>query len=150
MRPCNLIELPSWALELLTAARVGHLGLLDDDDRPRVLPVTFVLAGEVLYSAVDDKPKRVPADELARVRFLRRRPEAALTVDHYDEDWSRLAWVQVLGRVELRDLAGCPEALGALREKYPEYRLRPPAGPLLRLLPERALWWRAADGPRRG
>ena len=56
----NLAELPGWALELLRAAPVAHLGLLDDEDRPRVLPVTFALTEGRLYSAVDDKPKRVP------------------------------------------------------------------------------------------
>lgn len=36
-----------------------------------------------------------------------------------------------------------PEALAALSERYPAYRDRPPAGPVLRLQPERLLWWRA-------
>jgi PPOX class probable F420-dependent enzyme len=136
-----LNRLPSWALELLETQRSAHLGLLDDRDLPRVLPVTFALVGGALWSAVDDKPKRVPAQRLARVRFLRRRPEAALTVDRYDDDWSRLAWVQALGTVEVVD--SDDEALAALVAKYAPYRERPPAGPLLRLEVERALCWRA-------
>jgi PPOX class probable F420-dependent enzyme len=128
---------------MLAEARVAHLGLLDGDDRPRVLPVTFALAGGELWSAVDDKPKRVPGKELARVRWLRRRPEAALTVDAYDDDWSRLAWVQVLGSVEVMEAAEGPAGLEALIAKYPQYRERPPAGPLLRLAPERSLAWHA-------
>ncbi len=143
----NLAELPGWARELLGEARVGHLGLLDEDDRPRVLPVTFALAGERLYSVVDEKPKRVPGAELARVRYLRRRPAAALTVDRYDDDWSRLAWVQVLGTVEVHDdpttRAG---AFAALAAKYEPYRRRVPEGPLLELVPERVLRWRADAG----
>jgi PPOX class probable F420-dependent enzyme len=116
--------------------------MLDDDDRPRVLPVTYALAGGALYSAVDDKPKR--AGEPARVRYLRRRPEAALTVDHYDDDWTALAWVQVLGRVEVVEAVG-GEGMSALADKYEPYRQNTPPGPLLRLSPERALCWRAAD-----
>jgi PPOX class probable F420-dependent enzyme len=135
--------LPRYGVELLATARVGHLGLLDADERPRVLPVTFALADGSLWSAVDDKPKRVAGEELARVRWLRRRPEAALTVDLYDDDWSRLAWVQVLGRVDVLDAADGPAGLDALAAKYPQYRERPPPGPLLRLAPERALCWRA-------
>lgn len=115
--------------------------MLDEADRPRVLPVTFAVAGGAVWSAIDDKPKRVPAGELARLRFLRRRPDAALTVDRYDDDWSRLAWVQVLGRVTVVDTGD--EALAALSAKYPPYRDRPPAGPLLRLDAGRTLCWRA-------
>jgi PPOX class probable F420-dependent enzyme len=139
----TLEQLPSWALELLREAPVAHLGLLDHDGRPRVLPVTYALAGGALWSAVDDKPKRVPGDQVARVRWLRARPESALTVDHYDADWARLAWVQVLGRTSVLDAAGHTDALDALAARYPAYRDRPPGGPLLRLTPERALCWRA-------
>jgi PPOX class probable F420-dependent enzyme len=106
-----------------------------------VLPVTFVLAEGALWSAVDWKPKR--SAEPARVRFLRRRPEAALTVDMYDDDWSRLAWVQVLGRVEVLVTEEGAAGLAALVSKYPQYRDRAPAGPLLRLAPSRALCWHA-------
>jgi PPOX class probable F420-dependent enzyme len=121
---------------------VARLGLLDAEDRPRVLPVTFALAGNAIWTAIDQKPKR--EGEPARVRFLRRRPEAALTVDVYDDDWSALAWVQVLGRVEVLQAGSGPAALEALAAKYPQYRDDPPRGPLLRLAPERALWWRAS------
>lgn len=129
---------------MLESARVGHLGLVDDRDRPRVQPVTFALAGDAIYSAVDNKPKR--PGEPARVRFLRRRPDAALTVDLYDDDWTGLAWVQVLGRVELLDPADDEQAMQALAAKYEPYRADPPPGPLLKLVPKRALHWRASSG----
>ena len=143
MNSGHLDDLPRWARELLEREGAGHLGLIDGDGHPRVLPVTFALAGGVLASAVDEKPKRAPGAELARVRWLRRRPEAALTVDHYDNDWSRLAWVQVLGNIEVADLADHPQALAALQVKYAPYRDRMPPGPLLLLRPHRVLWWRA-------
>jgi PPOX class probable F420-dependent enzyme len=129
---------------MLESARVARLGLLDDADRPRVLPVTFAVAGGAIYSAVDSKPKR--PGEPARVRYLRRRPEAALTVDHYADDWTQLAWVQVLGRVEVLDPAEDEAGMDALAAKYAPYRDDPPPGPLLRLVPERALHWRADSG----
>ena len=128
---------------MLAGARVAHLGLLDGEGRPRVLPVTFAQAEGSLWTAVDHKPKRREGEELARVRWVRRRPEAALTVDAYDDDWSHLAWVQALGSVEILEAdAGAP-GLDALRAKYPQYRERPPAGPFLRLVPRRFLAWRA-------
>jgi PPOX class probable F420-dependent enzyme len=126
---------------MLESARVGHLAFSDDSDRPRVLPVTYALAEGAVWSAIDEKPKR--ADQPARVRYLRRRPEAGLCVDVYDDDWSRLAWVQLGGRVEIQTVEEGAGGLAALAEKYAPYRERRPPGPLLRLEVERAICWRA-------
>ena len=139
------LALPAWAAGLLSNERVGRLAFHDADDHPRVLPVTFAVVGGAVWSAIDRKPKRTP--EPARVRWLRRRPEAALCVDVYDEDWSRLAWVQLLGRVEVLAIADGPNGIAALEAKYAAYRERRPPGPLLRLGVARALHWRAADYP---
>jgi PPOX class probable F420-dependent enzyme len=141
----TLEELPSWAAGLLEDAPVAHLGLLDEDRRPRVLPVTFVVHAGSVWTAVDRKPKRDPTREPARVRFLRENPHAALTVDRYDDDWSRLAWVQVLGDVEVLTIDGEPAAVAALTAKYPRYEREPPPGPVLRLQPRRVLCWSATS-----
>ena len=136
-------ELPDWARALIAEARVARLGLVDDEDRPRVLPVTFAVVAGALWTAVDHKPKRHPDRELARVRWLRRRPHAALTVDVYADDWSQLAWVQALGEVRIDERA--PDGvLAALAAKYPQYAEQAPAGPFLGLTPERLVHWRAA------
>jgi PPOX class probable F420-dependent enzyme len=123
--------------------------LLDLAGAPRVLPVTFALAEGRIWSAIDRKPKR--SAEPARLRFLRRDPRAALTVDRYSDDWDQLAWVQVLGRVEIVEAAEGSPGLEALSVKYEPYREEAPPGPLLALEPQRYLWWRAADpaGPSR-
>lgn len=144
MGPGTLEDLPAWARTLLEAAPHAHLGLLDAEGGPRVLPVTFAVVGEEVVSAVDHKRKRVPGRDLARVRWLRRDSRAALTVDRYDDDWERLAWVQLLGDVAVRDEVD-PAALRALQARYAEYRDRPPGGPLLRLRVRRALCWAAAS-----
>ena len=137
----TLEELPGWALELLSGARVGRLGLLDEADQPRVLPVAFTLLDGALWSAIDQKPKR-SAGEPARVRRLRRRPESALLVDRYDDDWTRLAWVEARGRMSVLDAGSAPQVLVALAAKYPQYRDHPPPGPLLRLGVEGVACWR--------
>jgi len=151
-RPCayrcpevtgNLAELPGWARELLERERVARLGLLDDRDRPRVLPVTFAIHGGRVWSALDRKPKRDPDREPARLRYLHRRPQAALTVDRYSDDWSQLAWVQVLGGTMIVPAAEAPGALDALAQKYEPYRRERPPGPLIRIEPQRTLCWRA-------
>jgi PPOX class probable F420-dependent enzyme len=142
-RSASVAQLPGWARALLAHERIARLGLTDDSGAPRVLPITFAVWEGSFVSAVDDKPKRVAGDELARVRWLRARPRAAITVDHYDDDWSSLAWVQALGEVTIADPAGVPTAVAALTSRYEAYRSRPPAGPLLVLIPARLLWWRA-------
>lgn len=136
----TLEELPGWAGELLSSARVARLALLDERDLPRVLPVTFAVWEGAVWSAIDQKPKR--PGEPARVRRLRRRPEAALLVDRYDDDWSLLAWVELRGLVSIEPPG---PALEALARRYEQYRAEPPPGPLLRLEVRDAVWWRAAD-----
>jgi PPOX class probable F420-dependent enzyme len=139
----SVAKLPEWARELLERSRVARLGLIDDDGGPRVLPVTYAVNHNTIVTAIDDKPKRVPPDRLARVRWLRARPHAALTVDHYEEDWSRLSWVQAIGEVTIVEADDAPDALAALRVRYPQYADRAPAGPVLSLLPDRLVWWKA-------
>ena len=136
-------ELVAWANELLETARVGRLGLVDEEGAPRVLPVTFALADGRIWSAIDQKPKR--SGEPARLRFLRRDPRAALTVDRYSDDWDELAWVQVLGTVRIREVSEGAAGMEALSAKYGQYRDQAPPGPLLALEPQRYLWWRPTD-----
>lgn len=110
--------------------------------------MTFALAEGRIWTVIDQKPKR--AGEPARVRFLRRDPRAALTVDRYSDDWEELAWVQALGSVRVLDSAEGAAGIEALRGKYEQYREERPPGPVLTLAPERFLWWRAADPEGRG
>ena len=139
----NLEALPRWAAELLERAPVARLGIADDAGHPRVLPVTFAVASGRVWTAIDAKPKRDPAREPARVRFLRHEPRAALTVDRYSDDWEELAWVQVLGEVRVLDVSDAGPGVEALVAKYEPYRSSPPPGPVLALEPGRCLYWRA-------
>jgi len=140
MRATRLSDLPGWALELVDTTPVAHLGLLDESGHPRVQPITFVRVGEALWSAIDDKPKRRPPARIAR---LRRDPRATITIDRYDDDWSRLAWVQAVGTVRVLDVRA--DILQALTARYPVYENLSPKGPLLCLEPKLVLWWRAID-----
>jgi PPOX class probable F420-dependent enzyme len=122
---------------------VGRLGLIDDEGGPRVLPVTYAIDAGALVTAIDHKPKRVPPERLARVRWLRARPMAALTVDHYEDDWSRLAWVQALGPIAIIEPVDAAQAVAALTARYAQYGEHAPEGPVLKLTPNRVVWWRA-------
>jgi hypothetical protein len=66
-------------------------------------------------------------------------------VDRYSDDWDQLAWVQVLGRIEIVSADEGQVGMKALREKYEPYREEAAPGPLLALRPERYLWWRASN-----
>ena len=63
-----------------------------------------------------------------------RPPAGALTVDHYEDDWSQLAWVQALGPSDRRRRRR-PEAIAALTERYAAYREQPPAARCCRSRP---------------
>ena len=111
-------------------ARVGRLATVSPDGRPHLVPLCFALDGEVLYSAVDNKPKR--SKRLQRVENIRNRPRVALIVDHYDEDWTRLWWVRLDGTARVLDTGSEREhALALLRSKYQQYRAQPPTGAVI-------------------
>lgn len=139
----TLDKLPEWADALLEDERVAHLALLDATGHPRVLPVTYAVCDGAAWTVIDNKPKR-PDRVPARVRWLRERPGAALTVDHYDADWSRLRWVQLIGEMAVLDVDATSAGMRALIRRYPQYLTDPPPGPLLRLDVTRAIWWSAA------
>src|SRR5213080_3442664 len=85
------------ARRFLETHRVGHLATAGADGAPHVVPVCYALDDAALYFIADEKPKRRAPRELQRLKNLRENARAALVVDDYDEDWSRLAWVLVRG-----------------------------------------------------
>jgi PPOX class probable F420-dependent enzyme len=115
---------------LVAEARVARLATTEADGRPHLVPLCFVLEGDVLYSAVDRKPKRSP--RLKRLENVALHPEVTLLVDHYEEDWSRLWWVRLRGTARiLEDGAEHDRALSLLAAKYEQYRSEPPPGPVI-------------------
>ncbi len=131
---------------LLESARVGHLAFLAPDGSPRALPICFAVVDGLVYTPVDEKPKR--GGELARVRYLRRDPRVSLVVDRYEEEWTELAWVRVDGLAEVFQRGEArPQALAALRAKYPQYeQMRLEDLPLIAIAPLRVVTWAAAPG----
>jgi PPOX class probable F420-dependent enzyme len=132
------------ARELLAGARVARFGTIAPDGRPRLVPICFVLAGDVIYHAVDHKPKATR--RLARLADLAADPRATVLADHYEEDWSALWWVRADGRARVLDDVGDPQAaraLDLLAERYAQYRARRPDGPVVALDVERLTGWAA-------
>ena len=87
-----------------TVSRYATRRTLGDGDaggQPHVVPICYALTGDTLYFTIDEKPKRQSGARLKRLANLRENPFAALVVDRYDEDWSRLGWVMVRGRADI-------------------------------------------------
>jgi PPOX class probable F420-dependent enzyme len=126
----------------LGAGRVAHLATADARGAPHVVPVCYAIADTTLYVTIDEKPKRHDAP-LKRLRNILANPAAAVTVDRWDEDWTRLAWVMLRGRAEILPFgAEHDSAQDLLRARYPQYRTMDLAPlPVIALRIERASSW---------
>jgi PPOX class probable F420-dependent enzyme len=124
----------------VAAAQVARLATVDSAGRPRVQPCCFALDGDVVYSAVDAKPKSTM--RLARLDDIAGNPAVALVVDHYEEDWSKLWWVRLSGRARLvEDGPEWERAVALLVQKYSQYQERPPTGTVIAVAVERWASW---------
>jgi PPOX class probable F420-dependent enzyme len=128
-------------------SRVARLATADANGVPHLVPVCYAIIGDSLYISIDEKPKRTDIP-LKRLRNIAENPEVAVTVDRWDEDWRRLAWVMLRGRADI--LTGGEEhdrAQARLRERYPQYRAMDLAPlPVIALRIARATAWGDLDG----
>lgn len=109
-----------WQKELLRTARHAILGTVANDGRAHLVPVCYALDAGAIVIAIDEKPKR--GTPLVRLRNIARDPRVSLLIERYDDDWTELAWLRIDGRATvLPEGGGRPEALLALRERYPQY-----------------------------
>ena len=120
----------------VAAARVARLATVDRNGRPHVVPICFVLDGETLYTAVDEKPKRTR--RLKRLENIEANPQVEVLVDHYEDDWSKLWWVRLRGRARIVE---DPRAVDLLVAKYPQYAERRPEGPVIAIDIEERIEW---------
>ncbi len=106
----------------LESRRVAYLATADASGAPHVVPVCFAVAEAGIYMTIDEKPKRVAARALKRLRNIAENPQVALVADRYDDrDWSRLGWVMVRGRAEvLEEGPDHATAQLGLRARYPQ------------------------------
>jgi PPOX class probable F420-dependent enzyme len=100
----------------------------------------------LIYSAIDEKPKRTSPPGLRRISNITENPMVCVVVDDYSENWQKLDYILIDGRadilVEGEEFAA---ALVLLREKYPQYVLmRLENRPLIRVTPLRITAWTGA------
>ena len=140
----------------LAVARVGRLATVRPDGTPHVVPVVFAVVEDVLYTAVDSKPKTTTA--LQRLANIDATGRASVLVDRYAEDWAGLWWVRADGSARVLVSQGTENgrtvptqaqpgqvglAIKALTLKYPQYVDRPPLGSVIALSLTRWRWWEA-------
>jgi len=87
--------------KFLEAARVARFATVGLSGQPHVVPICYAMVETTAYFTIDEKPKKRAGAPLKRLRNLIDHPKAALVVDHYEEDWSRLGWVMLQGRAEV-------------------------------------------------
>ncbi|MCX2728242.1 TIGR03668 family PPOX class F420-dependent oxidoreductase [Thermomicrobium sp. 4228-Ro] len=140
-------ELTPTIRAFLARQRVGHLATVDRAGDPHVVPVCYALGERTLYIPIDEKPKRTDRP-LKRVRNVLETGRAAMVVDRYDEDWTRLGWVLLRGPAEFVH-PGSPEqreAIALLRQRYPQYATMVlEERPVIALRIERVTAWGALD-----
>ena len=133
------------ARDLFASAHVARLATCDVEGRPHLVPITFVLDGEVIVTAVDHKPKRTT--RLRRLANIVANPQVTVLADHYENDWSRLWWVRADGTARAIE----PEApehaamVARLADRYEQYRDRAPEGPAIAISVSRWSGWRASS-----
>lgn len=114
----------------LADARVARLATVGGDGQPHLVPVTFAVDGDLIYTAVDFKPKK--SANLRRLRNIRENPRVALLVDHYTEEWDGLWWVRVDGWASVvEDEQALQDPLDVLVRRYEQYQEHRPAGPVI-------------------
>ncbi len=127
--------------------RVARLATADAEGRPHVVPVCYSFDGARFYIPLDEKPKRVAATQLKRVRNIEARPEVSLVIDRYEDDWSQLGYVQVAAHAELLGPGdeGHTTAVVLLRERYPQYRtMTLEQSQVIAMTPTAVVSWRVA------
>jgi PPOX class probable F420-dependent enzyme len=144
---------PAEARRRFDAARVARLATVDAAGRPCLVPVVFArhAAGgtDRLVTAVDHKPKTTT--RLERLRNIAAHPAVCLLADAYDENWDHLWWARADGDARiLPPEAADPAvrrahatAVALLRAKYPQYRDRPPTGPVVTVTVRHWTGWEA-------
>ncbi|MET7772246.1 TIGR03668 family PPOX class F420-dependent oxidoreductase [Nocardia sp. NPDC005366] len=130
------------ARELFAGERVARLATVSPDLTPHIVPIVFAVSDDIVYTAVDAKPKSTTA--LRRLANIAANPAVALLADHYADDWTRLWWVRADGSARLADAAESEHALPLLAARYPQYITHPPPGPVVIIRVTRWTGWAAS------
>ena len=123
-------------------APVARLATVAPDGRPHLVPVVFALRDEVVYTAVDAKPKTT--QRLRRLANIEHNPQVSLLVDQYADDWTQLWWVRIDGLAAIHDDGNAMHVgRDLLRAKYAQYQSVPLNGAVIEVGVRRWSSWHA-------
>ncbi|MFD4263476.1 pyridoxamine 5'-phosphate oxidase family protein [Streptomyces sp. NPDC058534] len=131
----------------LERERSVRLGTVDERGGAHLVPVIFVVDGDVFYSPTDRPKNGNPRPK--RLRNLDHDPRVTVLADLYDDDWLKAWWVRLRGTG--RVVGQSPErthALGLLDRKYGQFdgpRYLKDGGPVLAVDIKDWLGWAFSD-----
>jgi PPOX class probable F420-dependent enzyme len=134
---------PEEARSRFVDARVAHLATADAEGIPHIVPITFALEADRIYTAIDAKPKG--SGPLRRLENVAVNPRVSVLVDRYDADWRQLWWARADGSASVVSSgATFDHALALLRARYPQYAETELIGPAMVIRVGRWSGWSAS------
>jgi PPOX class probable F420-dependent enzyme len=120
------LNISSATEEFIERARVARLATIDSEFKPHLVPVVFVFDDNHFFIPIDEKRKTAKPEKLKRVRNIQHNPNVALLIDHYDEDWTKLAFVMIQGEASVaskkEENIQVRQAYKKLMTKYVQYQ----------------------------
>jgi len=131
--------------DFINSQRIGRLATVDENGKPLVLPVCFALRGNIIYTPIDKKPKKVTAYNLRRLKNIYSNPNVSIVFDRYSEDWTRLYYIMVEGEASvIQEGEEYKHSLNSLVQKYDQYRemgLLSLGLPVIKIEPKKIICW---------
>jgi PPOX class probable F420-dependent enzyme len=133
----------SEARKRLAESKIARLATVDEGGRPHIVALVFVIEEDIVYFAVDGKPKTTR--NLKRLQNIAANPAVAVLADHYEDDWNKLWWVRADGTARVvTDAVETKRAIDLLADRYEQYRHGRPAGPVVAIHIDRLTGWSGA------
>jgi PPOX class probable F420-dependent enzyme len=139
------MNIPSAVEEFIERVRVARLATIDSEFKPHVVPVVFVFDGKHFFIPIDQKRKTAKPEKLKRIKNVQDNPNAALLIDNYSEDWTRLAFVMIQGKASIASKTEgnlqVQEAYKKLMTKYLQYQNVGVGEMCIIIAPEKLISW---------
>ena len=135
----------------INKARVARLATVDQECKPHVIPVVFVLDNDhnCYFIPIDEKTKRARPENLKRVKNIQENPNVALLIDEYNEDWTKLYFIMIRGKasivggkkLEQNEMSLLRKAHCLLYHKYNQYQTTGIGKYVIMMIPQKVTTW---------